>query len=430
MKSKSTHLRSIGFWLIFVVIFAFAYLIRASRADWGLPYLYYWDEPQTASTALRILKTGNFNPWFFNYGTLPIYINYFVDVFHYLYLMGQPPTAVAFLTSFADIKTVGDTKWIWTISHPSFYYWNRFTTVIFGTASVWLTFLIARNVFANKWVGLIAALFIASIIPHAQFSALITPDIPMGFFVLATTYFCLRFIDGRQTKYFALALACVGCGFATKYNSILAVLMPALSLVVLYLQERKKFEPKWLIMLPVVPTISFFICMPYAYIDPASFLSGMGFELRHYKILGHGEFTVGAGIRHIRFQAAEILNNIGIIGAAGVVLGLFASIKNPKLLFISIFPLAYFFYMTTTIINFHRNFLVLYPFIAVGYAGAVLVAWRMGNWFATLAGPKMQGTTSSPTASKSVFSILLGVLFVVNVNIMAYWALQDTIKVK
>ena len=45
---------------------------QASRE--GLPYLHHWDEPFVANRALRILQTGDFNPRFFNYGSLRIYL--------------------------------------------------------------------------------------------------------------------------------------------------------------------------------------------------------------------------------------------------------------------------------------------------------------------------------------------------------------------
>ena len=158
-------------WVGLVGVLLFAFYVRASRADWGLPYLYYWDEPQIASAALRMLKTGNFNPYFYNYGTLPIYINYFIDIFHYLYLMGQPDTASAYLSDLADIKTQFDTNWQWTISHPSFFYWNRMLNVAFGVGSVWMTYLLASLVLRNKWLGLIAAFFLATV-PLAPVAAL------------------------------------------------------------------------------------------------------------------------------------------------------------------------------------------------------------------------------------------------------------------
>jgi hypothetical protein len=413
-------------WTAVAFVVGFAALVRIYRADWGLPYLYYWDEPQTASTALRMLKTGNFNPYFYNYGTLSIYINYIVDVFHYLYLMGQPESVGPFLNSLDQIKTFADTKWPWTISHPSFYYWNRLTNVAFGVASVGLTFLIAQKVICNKWAAVIAALFFSSINPHIEFSALVTPDVPAGFFVLAATFLSLRFLDAYDTKFLIYSLICVGCAIATKYNSGLAILMPALALAVAYLKNRQSFNSRCWIYLVLVPIATFFVCMPFALLDSASFLSGLGFELRHYKIHGHGPFSSIPGIRHIKFQAHQIYSQIGFIGALGATLGLLACANRPKLLFVLVLPLAHFFYMTTMKVNFHRNFLIIYPFIAVSYAAAM---WMLWQWFQSL---KHKGGSASIWSSWVIRSLpaLLIIAMLVHVVLMAQFAMSESKKVR
>jgi hypothetical protein len=74
-KGKNALWVGCVFYAMLVIVGWIAFATRFDRVKWGFPYLYYWDEPQTASTALRMLKTGNFNPYFYNYGTLPICIN-------------------------------------------------------------------------------------------------------------------------------------------------------------------------------------------------------------------------------------------------------------------------------------------------------------------------------------------------------------------
>jgi hypothetical protein len=425
-KGKNAFWVGCIFYAMLVIVGWIAFATRFDRIEWGFPYLYYWDEPQTASTALRMLKTGNFNPYFYNYGTLPIYINYVVDVFHYLYLMGQPDTAPSYLNSLFDIKTWFDTKWQWTISHPSFYYWNRATNVAFGVTSVALTFLIAKNVIGNRWAALIAALFFSSINPHIEFSALVTPDVPAGFFVLAATYLSLRFLDTHETNFLTYSLICVGCAIATKYNSGLAFLMPALAVVVAYFKDRHAFNARWLLYLVLVPTGTFFVCMPFALLDSASFLSGLGFELRHYKIQGHGPFSSVPGIRHIKFQAHQIYSQIGFLGVLGAVLGLLAGVKRPKLLFIVVLPLAHFFYMTTMKVNFHRNFLVIYPFIAVSYAAAV---WMLWQWLQVLK-PKGESVGNWSRWALSSLPALLVITLLVHVGMMAKFAMSESTKIR
>ena len=421
--NRLDNIRSFVFFgLLFFLIIGFAYIVRIYRIEWGLPYLYYWDEPQTASNALRMLKTGDFHPYFFNYGTLPTYINYFVNIFHYLYLMGQPETAPAYLKYLSDIKVWSDTKFQWSISHPSFYYWNRYTTaLLYGVGSCCLTYLICKNIFNNKWIALVAVLFVASVGPHIEFSALITPDLPASFFVLAATLFTLYFLDNPKTTTLSLSLICVGAAIACKYNSALVSLLPLMAVILQWIKNRQGFNFRWWALLPVVPVVTFFICMPYALIASSAFLSDLGWELRHYRILGHGPFSSIPGIRHIKFQFANFLGAIGVIGCVGAAIGLATCISRPKLAFILILPLAHFFYMTTMKVNFHRNFLVIYPFIAICYSGAVLLLWHLGVYLSK---------RFTNVGVRKVIELGLPFLAIAYLVSLAYGSMLDSIKVK
>ena len=187
------------FLVIGAVIFAF--VLRYYHTKIGLPYLYYNDETQTASTALRIMKTGDFNPHFFNYGSMMIYSNLVVDILHYLSLMGHPTTAESYLTNMNEIKINVDTGWRWDISHPSFYHWNRILTALLGTGTVLITYFIGKQIF-NKWISLVAALFLAILPFHISHSATITTDVPVAFFVLTVVLFSILFVKYKKLSYF------------------------------------------------------------------------------------------------------------------------------------------------------------------------------------------------------------------------------------
>ena len=106
---------------ITILVIFFAFVLRYFQLNIGLPYLYFWDEPLTASNALQMMKTGDYNPHFFKYGSLMIYLNLLVDQLYRIYL-----SLAGGLASVANIRIEADTGWHWTISHPSFYFWNRF----------------------------------------------------------------------------------------------------------------------------------------------------------------------------------------------------------------------------------------------------------------------------------------------------------------
>jgi hypothetical protein len=365
--------------LVLISILLFALLVRIFRAHHGLPYLYHWDEPQIASNALQMLKTGSFNPHFFNYGTLTIYINYFADVLHYLYLMGQPDSARSFLNSISEIQTLWDTKWHWTISHPSFYYINRIVGVLFGTATVLVVYLISNNLFKYKWSSFISAIAIAGMGAHVSSSAIISPDIPAAFFISASVLFGLLFLDNKQTKYYVVSLVLVGCAMATKYNSGLVLIMPVAILVLLYIRNRSEFKFAWFGLLATVPFVTFFICMPYALLDSVAFLNGLGGEIRHYKVHGHGTHTSLTSWHNAAFQLKSFEGNVGIFGLLLSLIGALNALRRPKLLLILLLLMVYFYSMIQMKVNFHRNLLWFYPFIAVLYGSACDLIYSIGK---------------------------------------------------
>jgi len=352
-----------NFILLFVIILAF--ILRYYHTSIGLPYLYYWDEPQTASTALRMMKTGDLNPHFFAYGTMMIYANLIVDILHYFSLMGHPPTAQSYLTSLNDIIINFDTGWKWTISHPSFYHANRVLSVILATTIVHVTYLIGK-ILVNRWVGLISATFLAILPFHILRSAWITSDMPVSLFVLTVVLFALLFIKTQKLSYFFLSLLFVGIAIATKYNAGISLFIPILSLVWVRFYIKKEIAIYLWFSAIILPLLIFILIMPYAIIDLPTFLRHVGGEIRHYKVLGQGvDDTALSPIHHIKIQLNYFYNNIGLINTVIIVLGSLGVIFRPLFIFTLTLPLLYFSYMMGTKVTYQRNFIQIYPFLAL-----------------------------------------------------------------
>ena len=217
---------------ILILIIFFAFILRYFQLHIGLPYLYFWDEPLTASNALQILKTGDYNPHFFKYGSLMIYLNLLIDQLYRIYL-----SLTGDLASVANIRIEADTGWHWTISHPGFYFWNRFLTATMGTATVFVTYFISKSI-CNRWTGIISALFLSVLPIHIVHSGFVTMDVPVALFVSLVALFSILFTNHKKPIYFLWSLICVGLAIATKYNSGLAILLPIASLI--YLSYRDK----------------------------------------------------------------------------------------------------------------------------------------------------------------------------------------------
>lgn len=350
------------FAFITTLVIFFAFVLRYFQLNIGLPYLYFWDEPLTASNALQMMKTGDYNPHFFKYGSLMIYLNLLVDQLYRIYLL-----LAGGLASVANIHIAADTGWHWTISHPSFYFWNRFLTTTMGTATVFITYLISRTI-CNRWTGIVSAFFLAILPIHIVHSGFVTMDAPVALFVSLVALCSIFFIDQKKILYCIFSLICVGFATATKYNSGLAILLPIASLTWMSCRgeiPRQKFY--WL-AIPCLPAVTFLLIMPYAILDFPNFIKDVLHQIIYYKTTGHPGATISPGWDYFSFQMREFYQNIGLIGTVLFAIGLAGTIFRPVLLLILLFPVSYLLFMSDMTVNFHRNFIQVYPFIAV-FAG-------------------------------------------------------------
>lgn len=368
------------YFVLFVsIVILFAFILRYYYTNIGLPYLYYWDEPQIASTALNMIKTGDLNPRFFAYGTFMIYANVVVDILHYFSLMATTPEDINYLGSLNDIKINVDTGWKWSISHPSFYHANRVFSVLLATGTVFVTYLIGTILF-NRYIGLIGAIFLALLPFHIMRSVWISADSPSAFFVLLVVLFSLLFIETKKESYLILSLVFAGIAITSKYNTALSIFIPLLSLVWVFITSKESIKTYMWFLIPTIPIIIFLIIMPYSIIELPRFLDHVGGEIRHYKVLGQGvDDSVKAGLPHLKIQLINFYHHLGFVNSIMVLLGIVGVFFRPLFIFTLIMPLLYISYMMGTKVSYHRNFIQVYPFIALLFASGFYTLYKILN---------------------------------------------------
>ncbi len=365
-----------------VLILGLAALLRILHTRSGLPYLHHWDEPQIASTALHMMKTGDFNPHFFHYGSVSIYANLLIDILHYFYLLREEPIPFSVIIgpmdqraiNLEDIQTRFDTGWHWGVSHPSFYLWNRWLTAAFGTATVLMAYLVTRAV-AGSAAGLIASAFLAVQGFHVAQSAIVTVDVPMAFFVVLVVFSTLRFDEHARPRYLVLALLVCGLATATKYNAAVSVITPLAALALASRESIPSLSWLWLAV-PTLPALSFLVTMPYVILDLPEFLSQAGYELYHYAARGHGAVPTESGWAHLTLQAGRLGSGLGVVASIIVLVGVVVLLRRRCGFLTLLFPLVYLITMAGTRVAFPRNLVVLYPFLAIALGAGVLTLGR------------------------------------------------------
>ena len=231
-------------------------LVAAALRLWnigaGIPNGVGQDEPHIMDRVVRMMKTGDFNPHFFDWPSLTFYLNLIVTVG--AFLLGSMRGAWSHLDQ---------------VSADQFYLVGRQFTALLGTATVALTFAAGR-----RWsigVAVFAAAFMAVMPNHVRESHYVLTDIPTAFFVTLALVLSLRASE-RGTRASIIAAA-VAAGFAAscKYNGAVSVIFPLIA--VLRMGGGWSFIGGRLALVAAAALGGFLVGTPYAVLDMPAFLN-------------------------------------------------------------------------------------------------------------------------------------------------------------
>lgn len=205
---EASDLRPARFWL--AVVLTIAAVLRFWGLGHGIPFAVGIDEPEIMNRVVGMMRSGSFNPHFYDYPGLYIYIQLAV-------------ACVRFLAG-----AVGG-AWNSLAAAPTaeFYLWGRATTALFGVATVLLVFQAGMRWGARH--ALLAAGLMAVLPGHVRESHFVLTDVPLTFFVALALLLSLRAHERGTVGAFAWAGVAAGLATATKYNGALALVMPLLA---------------------------------------------------------------------------------------------------------------------------------------------------------------------------------------------------------
>jgi hypothetical protein len=172
---------------------------------------------------------------------------------------------------------------------------------------------------------------------------------------------------------------------AIKYNAGLAIIIPVVSLFGMIKKKEIVFRKSYGFMIAFIPAITFFLSMPYAILDFPNFINHVLDEIEHYKHIGHPKSTSIPGWDHFLFQMHNFYENIGLSGTFLVLLGFVGIFLRPLFFLTLLLPVAFILFMSNMKVNFHRNFIQVYPFIAIIVGAAFYYLYKafhfLGIWF-------------------------------------------------
>ncbi len=242
--------------LIVLVLFLFTLATRFIKLDWGDGFFFQPDENNMAQ-AITQLGPGNFDPHFYAYGQLPLYLSYFVATIIRFVLHQSPATSIPFEQAIITL---------------------RIFSAIFSSISIYIIYRIAAHLFSDKFTPLALALlmiFSPGLIQLAHFG---TTESLLILVFLCNILFSQKYIRTRQSSYLVLAAINSAVGIASKLSAAIFILPIALALLYRFVEKPHfRYIAQGLIFLFITILLSA-IFSPYNLINYKDFISSMNYE--------------------------------------------------------------------------------------------------------------------------------------------------------
>lgn len=239
--------------------------IRWYGVDWALPNIFHPDETRLLYAMNDLsFKDGDFDPDFFAYGSLPIYL---LKIAH--------ETAKRLISPTVNFFLVG-----------------RSLSAFWGSLTLMLLYRFGRRFFSSR-VALLGTTFLAFTVLHIQLSHFLTVDVFLTLLVVWAVYWMAALVNGvTPARHYLLSGVAIGLAMATKFSALplYGALLGAHAVMLLRAYgDRSMFQafPRqsifrntrhpvlWLWMLLgaalLVSALVFTLCQPYAILDFAEF---------------------------------------------------------------------------------------------------------------------------------------------------------------
>lgn len=257
-------------WLIVFITFV-GLCLRLQGLDFGRPFRYHPDEVKLVWQAMNLL---NYQSWsrdtIFAIGTYPPFFTYILAGLYAGYNLLS--------LIFGAIPSLASVKESYYLDPFPYHMIGRAISVVTGTASVPLVYIIGKKLY-TKETGLLAAAFLSVVSLHVRNSHFGTVDISQTFLMLVAFAFSVAIWQSGQIKYYLGAGIFIGLTVAMKYNG--GVIILPLLLAHLF-RSIKNNKIEWNVLLSPAPIIAiigtiiaFLVACPMPLVDFKEFWGGL-----------------------------------------------------------------------------------------------------------------------------------------------------------
>ena len=379
-----------------VLVLLFAGVTRVRLLSESSPYVLHEDELIATRRAASMLENGDWNPRFFRYPTLTIYLTAFS--FGAAHWMQSEPLS----------SPTGALEPVY--ERPEIGLAPRYLEILLSLATMVFVGALARRAFDSDALLWLAPLCLLASPRFLMMSwTYVNVDL-VGAFVCTGALWLLFATRQRDSPITRAALPGLLTGLAvgTKYYLGLIGLPAA---CVIFAAGRKQLVRN-LVIIVFMTIVGFLISTPYSLLDTDLFVSQVQRELNHYSG-AHKGADAEPGLAQLLYYLGRTWDEFGwgpcLFGLLGIAVGLRQNLRKTALLLA--FPIALLLFLSTQRVHFIRNFLSVYAIFPVFISFGLLFVWRT-------AAVRLAGTN---TASKVLAAGALVVIFTLTAPIHLIW---------
>lgn len=317
----------------------------------GIPYAIGVDEPEIVERAATMMRTGDFNPRFYHYPTLYIYVQLVVGCARFL--------AGATAGEWTSLQQAGS---------ENFYLWGRVVTAAIGTATVLVTYFIGLR-WGTRY-ALLAAGLMAVMPMHVRESHFVLTDVPATFLVALSFLLALRAGERPTFRAFALSGAAAGLAAATKYTGAVALLLPLITAWMT--RDARPSRLGAALAASGAAALAFLIAAPYTILDLPGFLNGYAHLMESYSGWKPPQSPIITYLKHLLI-AFWWPGALAVV--VGVIFAVVRSINGPGRLrwtLVVAFPTVFLWFLSRQPLVFGRYLLPMVPFLCILASVAVV----------------------------------------------------------
>lgn len=348
--------------LLLLYLLYLALVSRIDAIDKAMPYPGHVDEPTLVRSSLKILKNGDFNPHFFNYPSLPVYMTFFNMSFGMLYSASK-----------GEVKNTGELEAMTYpyYKHPQLVRWPKYFFALLSVLSILSMATAGFYTIKNKCLLFIIPLILSTSAVFFYLShQYLNVDIVGSFFVCILIAFQAKNMKKDTIPNKSIVPGIItGLAIASKYN-LFFLIVPSI-LVILLFSKKKILN---CVLLPLFVILAFIITVPYSILDFKTFFNSVCYEAFHYGNAHGLYFTAEPGWEQFSYYSGLFIKDFGSLSIILVISGLIGlfvyDVKKAAVL--CSFPLILLFYMCSQKVHFARNIVSLFAFYAF-FAGIGII---------------------------------------------------------